>query len=282
VLKMVEFGVATDADAFWFCLKPEVKQKDPRFAFVQKREFRQALSHAVDREAFVRDVYLGEGVPVWGPVTPGNKVWFSPNITRYPPDIQKAKDLLKSIGLEDRNGNGIVEDAKGTEARFAVITQRGLSSYERGLTVLRERAAEAGVALDVVPLEFNAMVAKLLACDYDAIYMRPIMSDLDPAGNLDFWLSSGDAHIWNIAEKTPATDWEKQIDALMHEQASSVDDGKRHQLFDQVQKILSDNVPALYFAAPRTYGAYTARVKNVVPSVLRPNILWNADMLAVQ
>jgi hypothetical protein len=49
-----------------------------------------------------------------------------------------------------------------------------------------------------------------------------------------------------------------------------------------VQKIFSDNVPALYFAAPRTYGAYTARVKNVVPSVLRPNILWNADMLAVQ
>ena len=42
-LTMQEIGVATDADGLWFCLKPEVRKKDPRWAFVQKREFRQAL-----------------------------------------------------------------------------------------------------------------------------------------------------------------------------------------------------------------------------------------------
>ena len=43
------------------------------------------------------------------------------------------------------------------------------------------------------------MITRLLACDYDAIYMRPLTTDLDPAGNLDFWLSSGSAHLWNMA-----------------------------------------------------------------------------------
>jgi peptide/nickel transport system substrate-binding protein len=95
-LTMIEGGVGPDADALWFCMKPEVKKGDRRQSFVQKREFRQALSHAVDREEFARTVFLGEAVPVWGPITPGNKPWFSPNVPRYPHDVNRARDLLKS------------------------------------------------------------------------------------------------------------------------------------------------------------------------------------------
>ena len=281
VLTMVELGVALDADAFWFCLKPDAKKADPRFAFVQKPQFRQAISHAVDREEFAQTVYLSEAVPVWGPITPGNRQWFDPNVPRYPPDAEKARALLKEIGLEDRNGNGIVEDPAGTEARFAVITQRGVSSYERGTTVLRERVAPIGIALDIVPLEFGAMIQKMLASDYDAIYMKPIASDMDPAANMDLWLSSGSAHLWNLEQKTPATEWEKRIDTLMLEQAASTDDGRRHELFNSVQRILAENLPVLYFAAPRLFAAHSTRVINVMPSVLRPPVLWNADLLAV-
>ena len=48
-----------------------------------RTEFRQAISHAVDREAFANTVFLGAGVPIWGPITPGNQKWFSPNVPRY-------------------------------------------------------------------------------------------------------------------------------------------------------------------------------------------------------
>ena len=280
-LTMQEIGVATDADSFWFCLKPEVRRKDPRWAFVQKREFRQALSHAVDREAFAQTVFLGEAVPIWGPITPGNKEWFSPNVPRYPYDEAKAKALLASIGLEDRNGNGIVEDAKGTEARFTVLTQKGVTWYERGTTVVREAAAKVGVALDVAPLEFGQMVQRLRACDYDAIYMRVLVTDTDPAGNMDYWVSSGEGHFWNIASEKPATEWEARIDALMQEQARTIDVDKRRELFNQVQTIMAENAPALFFAVPRLYAAHSTRVQGAVPSVIRPNLLWNVDVLSV-
>jgi len=281
-LTMVELGPSTDADALWFCLKPEARKADRRFAFVQKREFRQAISHAVDREAFAQEVFLGEAVPVWGPVTPGNRPWFSPNVPRYRHDVGKAKELLASIGLEDRDGNGVVEDAAGTEARFTVITQQGLGHYERGTTVLREHAAQAGIAFDIMPIEQNAMIKRMLACDYDAIYMRLLATDLDPAGNPDFWLSSGSAHVWNIGQKAPATEWERQIDTLMLEQAATVDPARRKMLFDQVQRVFAEHLPMLFFASPRMYTAYSTRVTGVVPSVMRPPILWNADMLSVR
>jgi peptide/nickel transport system substrate-binding protein len=281
-LTMEEVGVGTDADGLWFCLKPELRRKDPRWAFVQRPEFRQALSHAVDREEFAETVFLGEAVPVWGPVTPGNKEWFSPNVPRYPYDPAEAKALLKSIGLEDRNGNGVVEDAKGTEARFTILTQKGLTWYERGTSVIRDAAAQVGVAFDVAPLEASAMVQRLQACDYDAIYMRVLWTDVDPAGNLDFWLSSGEGHPWNIASKTPATAWEARIDELMTQQAATVDMSQRRALFNEVQKVMGENLPVLYFAAPRLYAAHSAKVQGSVPSVTRPHLLWNVDMLSVK
>lgn len=280
-LTLIEGGVATDADALWFCMNPEVKKGDRRQSFVRRREFRQALSHAVDREEFAQTVFLGEAVPVWGPITPGNKPWFSPNVPRYPHDVIRARDLLASIGLEDRNNNGVVETVDGVEARFTVITQRGRSDYERGVALVRDQAARIGIAFDPAPLEFPTMIERLLACEYDAIYMRPFFSHLDPAGNLDFWLSSGSAHFWNIRQKTPATEWETRIDTVMREQEATLDPERRRELFNDAQRIFAENVPALYFVAPRLYFAHSKRTMGVVPSVVRPPILWNADSLSV-
>jgi peptide/nickel transport system substrate-binding protein len=79
----------------------------------------------------------------------------------------------------------------------------------------------------------------------------------------------------------PATDWEAGIDALMQEQASTIDPEKRRALFNEVQRITAENLPILYFASPRLYAAHSTRVVGVVPSVTRPHILWNADMLSV-
>jgi len=280
-LRLIELGVEPSADAFWFCLAPEAKRADPRFAFVERPEFRQAISHAVDREAFAETVYRGAAVPVWGPVTPGNSEWFWPDIPRYPPSDERARELLKGIGLEDRNGNGVVEDRSGAEARFTVVTERGVESYSRGTAVLREELGRIGIALDIAPIDRGELMARLLACDYDAMYLRPVTADLDAAGNLDFWLSSGSDHFWNRAQRTAATEWERRIDTLMLEQAATIDAARRHQQFNLVQRILAENLPVLYFAAPRMYYAHTPRVQGVIPSVLRPPVLWNADSLSV-
>ena len=280
-VKLLELGVGTDPDAFWFCMKPEAKAKDPRFRFVQKREFRQALSHAVDREEFAEIVFLGAAVPIWGPVTPGNQQWFTPNLPRYGYDVTRARELLKSVGLEDRNNNGVVEDEAGTEARFTVLTQRGITYYEKGATVIRDYAKAVGVALDIAAVEAGTLFKRVEACDYDAAYIRPLMTDLDPALGMDFWLTSGGTHLWNMNQKAPATAWEMEIDRLITEQARISDPERRKTLFTDAQRIFAENLPVLYFAAPRLYYAHSTRLRGVVPSVLRPQILWNADMLSV-
>lgn len=280
-LKVAEIGLSPKADGFWFNLKPEAWKNDARFAFVRRPEFRQAISYAVDRERFAQNVFLGAAVPIWGPVTPSNTLWFWPDVPRYPHNVARSKELLKNLGLEDRNGNAVVEDAQGHEARFTVITQRGIGWYERGLAELRTQLAPVGIALDIAPIENATLIQRMVKSEYEAMYQRFGTTDLDPASELDMWLSSGEAHFWHFGDTKPEP-WEMQIDALMKEQIATVDQTKRKQIFNEVQRIFAENLPVLYFATPRMYYAYNARVQGVKPSVLRPVALWNADLLSVR
>jgi len=281
-LQLLELGVTTDPDAFFFNLRPEQWAQDPRRAWLPRKEFRQAISHAIDREAFANTVFLGAAVPIWGPITPGNQHWFSPNVKRYPYSVDKARELLESIGLENRDADEWLEDEKGTEARFTLVSYRGNSNLERSSFVLRDELKKVGIAVDVQLLEQNALVDRLLKGKFESIFFFFSMTSLDPALNLDFWLSSGSGHIWNIGQKTPATDWEREIDRLMNQMAAGGDLETRKKIFDEAQQVLAENVPALFFVAPRHYMGVSTRVGSLSPSFLRPQLLWSSDTISVR
>lgn len=280
-VSLLELGVSTDPDVFFINLRDRYWARDPRRGWIVRRELRQALSHAVDREAFAEAVFLGAAVPIWGPVTPGNTEWFSPNVPRYPYSLEQARALLADIGLTNRDDDEWLEDEQGTEARFTVLTYRGNLVLEREAARLAEDARHVGLALDIVPLEQNALVDRMLRGDFEAIFFGYNATDLDPALSKDFWLSSGAAHIWNMAQATPATPWEREIDDLITRQSASLDPTERRRLFAEVQRIFGEQVPALYFVAPRLYMGVSARTINLTPSVLRPQLLWAADTIAV-
>jgi ABC-type transport system substrate-binding protein len=56
---------------------------------------------------------------------------------------------------------------------------------------------------------------------------------------------------------------------------------ERQRLMTEAQRIYGEELPAIYFAAPRTILAVSKRVMNPQPSVLIPQLLWSADTLAV-
>jgi ABC-type transport system substrate-binding protein len=84
-----------------------------------------------------------------------------------------------------------------------------------------------------------------------------------------------------MEQAQPATPWEKDLDALMLKMAAERTLVARQQLFFQAQKILSDNLPVIYFAVPRVFVAISTRVTGATPAPVRPPILWNADSIGV-
>ncbi len=280
-VRMLEMGVATDPDSFFFNLRPAKWSADRRGAWMPRDQFRQAISHAVDREAFAETVFLAAAVPIHGPVTPGNRQWFWPDVPRYEYSREKARALLSTIGLEQRDQDEWLEDARGTDARFTVLTFRGNTTLERSAAVLREDLRQVGIGMDVVPLEQNALIERMLGGDFEALFFSFTFTDPDPALNKDFWLSSGSAHVWNIGQATPGTDWERQIDELMTKQVSTLDEGERRRLFNEVQRIFAEHLPVIYFAAPRPFMGVSGRLGPVQPAPTRPYLLWSADTISL-
>ena len=63
-----------------------------------KKEVRQAMTMAIDKDAIIRDVYLGSGQAAKNLIPP--TIWsYNDKIQDYPYDPEKAKALLKSAGV---------------------------------------------------------------------------------------------------------------------------------------------------------------------------------------
>jgi peptide/nickel transport system substrate-binding protein len=248
-LKMQDLGVALVADSLWFNLKPGAFKGDPRAVWLQRDELRRAISMAVDRRAFADTVFFGAGDPVDGPETPSNKKWYSPDVPKVPFDPEGATKLLASIGLRDRNGDGKLEDESGRPVSFTLVTQKGRPKLERGAAVIRDSLQKIGVTMEVAALEGGAVIERIVTGKYEAVYFNPQATDTDPGTNPDFWLSSGTAHLWNMGQTSPATDWERRIDELMGQQVATFDEPERRRIFAEVLRIFAEHQPV------RTRGA---------------------------
>ena len=240
---------------------------------------RRAVAHAVDRAAFVNTVYLGAAVQADGPVPPGNRTWHSDKLPRYAHDVPRARQLLTDAGLKDVDGDGIFETSTGKPLAIELLTQRGHAIRERGAEVIASDLKDAGLTVNVVPLDVPALIDRLTKGTYDAAYYAVSASDTDPSANLDYWLSSGSFHLWHPKQKTPATPWEAEIDALMHELTGLTDQRERQARFARVQQIIATELPTISFAAPSLVTATSTRVDGVEPSPIHPYLLWRADTM---
>jgi peptide/nickel transport system substrate-binding protein len=277
LVRLLEGTVSLDPDFLSFNLRPGTAALK-RAPWLAKKEFRQALSCGVDRQAIINAVYLGTAVPMYGPLSPGNRTWYS-DVPACNNDRDRARTLFAAAGLADRNGDGTIEDAAGHPARFSILTQAG-HLREKVSAVLQEQFRQLGVVVDIVALDPQGLFQRWDAGDYDTLYYGVQASFTDPALNPDFWFSAGAYHFWYPKQTAPATPWEKRVDELMHEQMTNPDLNARKKAFAEVQRIWADELPLIYFVAPRVTLATSAKVLNPTPAPQIPQLLWAADTLA--
>ena len=274
-LRLFDLGPGLHAGALWFG-----QREDEARPWLTDVTFRRAVSAAVDRREYCKQVYYGACDPIAGPVTPANLNWFNPDLPIGRGDADLARGMLTELGFRDRDADGVLDDAALRPVKFSLAIRNDVPSAARAAKFLTDTLLSVGVRVEVTPLSASALAARRQKGNYDAIYDRIEMRDTDPAMNLDFWLSSGAAHPWNPARTRPPADWERQIDQLMQKHTASFDRIERLQAFVDVQKLYVQHLPAIFFGAPYVRIVTSMRTLNATPVILRPHLLWNADSLA--
>jgi peptide/nickel transport system substrate-binding protein len=280
-LQLFELGPSLETDMLWFNLAPNAPGGEKR-AWLRTRELREAISHAIDRTAFINAVYRGAAVQVSSMITPGNNAWHASDVTPRPFSLEMAAEKLDRIGVRDRNGDGVREDVYNVPARFTLLVQQGHTIRQRAAVVLQEALAKVGLQVEIASLDARSLRQRQGEGSYEAMYHALPGSDTDPSGLMEFWLSSGHFHLWNPAQPTPSTKWEAELDLLMTRQLSMTDAQQRRALVVQAQKLLDVELPVIVFAAPRVTVATSARLAHVAPGLLAPQVLWNAAEIGVR
>jgi peptide/nickel transport system substrate-binding protein len=125
---------------------------------------RRALAMGIDRQGILEGIRRGYGRLASGPIMPFH--WsFSDEIRPLPFDPDSARTLLASAGIEDRDGDGVLELDDGSELAIQ-LKFVAASDVNRDLAeAVRADLAELGVRASTRPTEYNTLVADVTSPD---------------------------------------------------------------------------------------------------------------------
>ena len=289
-MKLLDLGPGAERDFMWFNLNTNLNRAGQplvaptKSAWFRNRNFRQAVSCALDRERIVQSAYAGRASAALTFVSAENQKWNHPDVPRFGYDPDRARKLLAEMGILDRNGDGTLEDAAGRALEFTLCSNTGNAAREKTAQLIVEDLRRLGMSVRFAPMSFAELVARINdTFDYECALMGLGGGGLDPASQLNVLRSSEMMHQWFPNQRTPATDWEARVDSLMDAQMGTLDFATRKKLFDEVQLILAGQLPMIYTIAPHHFAAVRADLINLRPAMHSVHRLtWNIEQLAIQ
>ncbi|GAA3056718.1 ABC transporter substrate-binding protein [Rhizobium viscosum] len=231
-------------------LKVVAGMNNARKPFDDKR-VRQALMMAIDRQTVIDGAWSGLGTAIGSHYTP-NDPGYQDMTGVLPYNVEKAKALLAEAGYP----NGFTFTIKSPQMAYA----------PRSAQVIQAMLAEIGVTMNIEPTEFPAKWVKdvMTSRDYD----MTIVAHAEP---MDIDIYSRDPYYFNY--KNPA------FNDLMKKVQNTADPAEQAKIYGEAQKILAEDVPALYLFVMPKLGVWDKKLKGLwenepIPSNVLSNVSW--------
>lgn len=252
-----------------------------KLAWFRDRNFREALSFAIERKAIRDIVWNGLGHDANGPVSPSNGYWWNSKLPPLTQDVDSAKILLRKSGFV-WDAQGKLHDAKGNPVKFTMVTNAENQSRIETAGLVRKDLEKLGIDIVFTQIEFNALVAKLDGTnDWECVMLGLTGGGSDPHFSANVWLSGSVTHMWFPKQASPSTSWEKELDSLVAAGVKLSDTATRKVVYDRIQQIVRTEQPFVYLGHPEALDAIRTKFGNVVPTPLG-GVLHNLDEIFVR
>lgn len=130
--------------------------RDPILRHVQVR---QALAHAIDRQALIQHVLQGLAQPANGILPAGHWAYAAP-VSHYPFDPERAGQLLDQAGFPDPDGTG-------PQPRFRLLYKTSQNDIGRRIAeVIQEALRGIGIAVDIRSYEWGTFYGDIRAGNF--------------------------------------------------------------------------------------------------------------------
>lgn len=203
---------------------------------------RQAISLALDRDTIVRTVLFGKGTAInCGPVPPSS--WAHANCKTQVQNVARAKQLMSAAGY----AQGFNMTVKvGADYKSQVNIAQAVQAQLKALNI----------NVQVMPMEWGAFLNDYNAKRFDAVVLGWIGS-VDPDDFLYFQFHTGEK--FNTQSFS-----NKQVDQLLEAGRRTTDQTKRKAIYQDVQKLIAEQVGYVFLHINDQYEAFRPNVKGYV------------------
>ena len=214
---------------------------------------RHAIGHAIDRQAILRSVFYGYGVPSPAAISPLLSQFYDAAVESYPYDPALAEKLLDDAGYR-RKG-----DAQSFRFPLTIDYNPYDPSFQLLAQFLRQSLRRVGIDATVRSQDFPTYVKRVFtdrAFDIDANFMG---NTFDPTVGVQriYWSK-------NFKPGVPfsnASHYENaDADRLLEAAAVAVDRNKRIEIFKEFQLKVADDLPVYNLITLKQVTLYNKRV----------------------
>jgi peptide/nickel transport system substrate-binding protein len=250
-------GVQSMSNKLW-CLSELVPNEKGVPGFADKN-VRQAMSYAIDRQALVNSVLLGQG-EVAKSVFYGSEVtdWTGDFAPTY--DLDKAKQLMAQSAFP----NGFNTD-------FTI--KAGDSVATATAVIVKDMLSKIGINVNITPVEAGTWFSTWSSYNYQMTFTTGCNGVVDPAENIPFeYLQVQDG-----GQGAAFTGWSNpEVTRLAHAAEVETDSAKRAQEYYDLQRIAMDEMPQIPLFHPMSHWGQRDDVFGFTVSQTSIYHLWDA------
>jgi peptide/nickel transport system substrate-binding protein len=197
---------------------------------LQHKRVRQAISHAIDRDAIIDHTLKGLAKKADGVVLAPLHWAYEGNVAKYDYDPERAKGLLDAAGFPDPDGNG-------PRMRFSLAykTSTDMESLEIA-QIIKGYLKEVGIGVEVRSFEWGTFFADIMKGNFQ-IYSLRWIGVVDP--DIFYYLFHSSSFPPNGANRGQYRN--PKLDELLALSRRTVDRAQRKELYSRIQKILAED-----------------------------------------
>lgn len=255
--RLTPFGVPTFT-FYGYNLDPN----KPAGKLFQDVAVRQALLLALDRQAMADRVYFKQAT-VADSVEPPISWSHAAAKPSYPFDKSKAESMLDSAGWT--KGPDGIRAKGGVPLKFTMITNQGNKQRESLLQIMQQSWSDIGVSATPQLIQFPQLVTQITNQRTFDVFLVGFNFTQDPDESQLFASNATNPGGFNgFLFKNP------QVDSVLAQAASTLDQGKRKSLYAQFQNLMAEQVPAPILLFNKGLWAVSKRVQNINAGVFGP------------
>jgi peptide/nickel transport system substrate-binding protein len=226
------------------------------------KRVRQAIVHAIDRDALIAQARLGQGILLHANVLPIVPWAYNADLEPRAYDLERASQLLDQAEwlIDEQQG---IRTRGGVPLTLRLYTNAGNEIRETMAALIREQLAEVGIEVQVTTLPWYSFLDVLFDQTFDLVLMS-----IDNMGT-----NPDDTRLWSATTDLPGRGsnfvsyHNPEVEDMLNlaRSAPTCDQDTRADLYRQIQARMYDEQPYCWIGVPRNVVAISARIGGVNP-----------------